>query len=111
MREQLAVGVHTLVAQRGATFLGGGEDRTIGRHDVAAWFVEVALQDPGVLRAVGQGLGLEHLHLVELQEQDRVEDQEGDSEATDLAGHGATAGCATRRAAWSAMRIRSANRT
>ena len=111
VREQLTVGIHTLVAQGGTTLLGGGEHSTIRGDDVAAGLVEVPLQHAGVLGPIVQCLGLEHLYLVQLHEQHRVHDDESDTETPDLPAHGATAGRATRRSARSEIRIKRASRT
>ncbi len=92
MGEQVSIGIDALVAQRSPAFLGCREHRTIGRDDVTPGFVEVTLEDPRVPGVVGQICSLEHLHLVELHEQDEIENHEDNTESAYLSCHGATAG-------------------
>lgn len=85
--EQLAVGVHPLVAQRGPSLLGGCGGLAVRGEDVAAGLVEVALELAGVVGAVAVGLRLQDLDLVELGEHGDVADDHDHAERLDLTVH------------------------
>ncbi len=117
---QLAVGVHPLPLEVGVVDLDRlGDEHAVGGGDRSPALAELAHHRPAVADVLSQLLGLEHLHPIELDEQQRVQHQEPHAQAGDLAVHGTVvpttpAASASTRPRWadsSEIRINKASST
>ena len=89
--EQVVGGIRALVLVPSVALLGVGDGRAVGRDDVAAGSVEVANDGTSVARLVVEGLGVDDLQEVELDEQCEVARHQGDGELAELPVHAVTA--------------------
>jgi hypothetical protein len=64
-----------------------GQDLAVGREDVAARLGEVTRGDAGVAGIVGESVGVDDLHVVELNEQGEKQNEHAQADKANLAVH------------------------